>query len=112
MLKSAASAAAPDFDEAALPRPHYDAAELPSPWEQWCARTSDDLVERDLLRSLRTVIPTPHEASTVLVDAVTRHEWASNALELGDLDAEFRRVDVDGSGELEYPEFRAMLLTE
>jgi Ca2+-binding EF-hand superfamily protein len=42
----------------------------------------------------------------------TLHEWASNALELGDLDAEFNRVDVDGSGELEYPEFRAMLLTE
>ena len=42
----------------------------------------------------------------------TLHEWASNALELGDLDAEFNRVDMDGSGELEYPEFRAMLLTE
>ena len=34
------------------------------------------------------------------------------ALESEDLDAEFNRVDVDGSGELEYPEFRAMLLTE
>ena len=31
----------------------------------------------------------------------TLHEWASNALALGDLDAEFNRVDMDGSGELE-----------
>jgi hypothetical protein len=40
------------------------------------------------------------------------HEWASNALTCGDLDEAFKRVDVDGSGELEFPEFRAMLLTE
>lgn len=40
------------------------------------------------------------------------HEWASEALKNGDLEGEFRRVDADGSGELEYPEFRAMLWTD
>ena len=40
------------------------------------------------------------------------HEWASEALKNGDLEAEYTRVDADGSGELEYPEFRAMLWTD
>ena len=40
------------------------------------------------------------------------HEWARSAYEQNNLDAQFKRVDIDGSGELEYPEFRAMLLTE
>ena len=40
------------------------------------------------------------------------HEWASAALEDGSLREEFDRVDDDGSGQLEYPEFRALLWTE
>ena len=39
-------------------------------------------------------------------------QWASEALKNGDLEAEYTRVDADGSGELEYPEFRAMLWTD
>ena len=80
-------------------------------WRAWIARYDDDgsgTVSLDELRAFASAETCPSHDSYMQ----TLHEWASNALELGDLDAEFRRVDVDGSGELEYPEFRAMLLTE
>ena len=80
-------------------------------WRAWIARYDDDgsgTVSLDELRAFASAETCPSHDSYMQ----TLHEWASNALELGDLDAEFNRVDVDGSGELEYPEFRAMLLTE
>ena len=37
------------------------------------------------------------------------YEWAAGNLESGDLEAAFNEVDADGSGEMEYEEFRLML---
>ena len=37
------------------------------------------------------------------------YEWAAGNLESGDLEAAFKEVDADGSGEMEYEEFRLML---
>lgn len=39
----------------------------------------------------------------------TLHEWASTAMTDGSLEDSFKEVDTDGSGELEFPEFREML---
>jgi hypothetical protein len=80
-------------------------------WRAWISRYDADrsgTVSLEELRAFASAEVCPSSDSYMQ----TLHEWASNALELGDLDAEFNRVDMDGSGELEYPEFRAMLLTE
>lgn len=37
------------------------------------------------------------------------YEWAAGNLESGDLEAAFNEVDADGSGEMEYEEFKLML---
>lgn len=80
-------------------------------WRAWISRYDADRSGTVSLGELRAFASAEVCPSS---DAYMRtlHEWASNALALGDLDAEFNRVDMDGSGELEYPEFRAMLLTE
>jgi hypothetical protein len=80
-------------------------------WRAWISRYDADrsgTVSLEELRAFASAEVCPSSDSYMQ----TLHEWASNALELGDLDLEFNRVDMDGSGELEYPEFRAMLLTE
>ena len=37
------------------------------------------------------------------------HDWASGALTDGSLESSFQEVDTDGSGELEFGEFKQML---
>ena len=58
-----------------------------SAWSEWCESTSRDLTERDLLRSLRTVTPMPHAATSVLVDELTRDQWVNNEPSAGELSA-------------------------
>lgn len=99
------NAAAAESENAELERT------LQNLWRAWIARYDADksgTVSLAELKAFASAEVCPSSDSYMQ----TLHEWASNALELGDLDAEFNRVDVDGSGELEYPEFRAMLLTE
>lgn len=80
-------------------------------WTAWLAEFDEDgsgTISFDELKAFAS------QASCSSADGYMKslHEWASAALEDGSLREEFDRVDDDGSGQLEYPEFRALLWTE
>ena len=80
-----------------------------SNFTQWLSKFDADKDGRISFAELKTFA---EKETCQSVDSFmkTFHEWARAALTNGDLETQFAKVDVDGSGELEYPEFRAMLL--
>ena len=55
-----------------------------SSWQEWCEQKTSSLASQELLRSLRTVTPSPHVASTVYVDETTHRQWVSNMPSVGE----------------------------